>query len=91
MTTRDLDFEEYAKTLQSLENQREEIARLEGFEKPTKGQEERLSTLQGSVRRLDEARKNHERQCLEAGVSFDGLNELYRTPGHTPEKELDGE
>lgn len=92
MTTRSrLDFEEYAKNLDSLEKLRVEIARLEGFEEPTASQEKRLATLQSSVRVLDEARANHERACLEAGVTFDGTGRLHAEPGHTPEASLDSE
>ena len=89
MTTRSrLDFESYAKNLDSLAGIAAEIDRLEGFDEPTQSQVSKLDALRGSFRVLDEARKIHERQCLVEGISFDGREELTTHKGHTP-KDID--
>ena len=87
MTTR-LDFAEYTKNKDALARIGEEIERLEGFEEPTRAQEQKLDSLRSSFRVLDEARKTHERRCLVDGISFDGKRQTDRTPGHAG-KDLD--
>lgn len=84
-----LDYEAYKKDLASLQELREEIQRLEGFDELTASQERKLTALRSTETVLDEQRKQYERACLEAGVSFDGRRSLTYESGHTPVRELD--
>ncbi len=89
MTITQEQVAEYQANFEELDKLDIQIASIASRRKLSADDERRLTALRLAYRVTDEQRKDYERSCLLASVSFDGVTPANVQPGHTPERELD--